>query len=75
MSYYHTCRLCGANLDPGEKCDCTEKAPPPGVDTERLYRVCDKDIIPHLKTNATGSNPEQINYYEGGINYADCSNI
>lgn len=20
--YYHTCPECGANLDPGEKCDC-----------------------------------------------------
>lgn len=20
--YYHTCENCGANLDPGEKCDC-----------------------------------------------------
>ena len=23
MSYYHVCPLCGANLDPGESCDCT----------------------------------------------------
>lgn len=23
-SYYHTCPLCGANLDPGEHCDCDE---------------------------------------------------
>lgn len=22
MYYYHTCPECGANLDPGEKCDC-----------------------------------------------------
>lgn len=22
MSYYNTCLLCGANLDPDEKCDC-----------------------------------------------------
>lgn len=22
MSYYKTCPLCGANLDPDEKCDC-----------------------------------------------------
>lgn len=21
-TYYHTCPICGANLDPGEKCDC-----------------------------------------------------
>lgn len=22
MSYYDTCKDCGANLDPGERCDC-----------------------------------------------------
>lgn len=24
-TYYETCSLCGANLDPGERCDCTKK--------------------------------------------------
>ena len=24
MSQYRTCPLCGAHLDPGEKCDCRE---------------------------------------------------
>lgn len=24
--YYHTCPLCGANLDPGEYCDCRDEA-------------------------------------------------
>ena len=24
MSYFHTCEECGANLDPGEHCDCKE---------------------------------------------------
>ena len=23
MSFYKTCPHCGANLDPGESCDCT----------------------------------------------------
>lgn len=23
MAYYNTCPKCGANLDPGEPCDCT----------------------------------------------------
>lgn len=27
MSYYNVCPECGAALDPGEKCDCKEKAP------------------------------------------------
>lgn len=22
MAYFNTCNRCGANLDPGEKCDC-----------------------------------------------------
>lgn len=25
MAYYHTCPDCGANLDPGEKCDCEKE--------------------------------------------------
>ena len=24
MAYYVTCPHCGANLDPGERCDCSE---------------------------------------------------
>lgn len=24
MSFYNTCPHCGANLDPGERCDCEE---------------------------------------------------
>ena len=25
MAYYWTCPNCGANLDPGEKCDCNNE--------------------------------------------------
>lgn len=24
--YYNRCGICGANLDPGERCDCYERA-------------------------------------------------
>ena len=27
MSYYRVCPLCGATLDPGERCDCREAQP------------------------------------------------
>jgi len=27
MAYYHTCPYCGANLDPGESCDCRDSKP------------------------------------------------
>lgn len=30
MSYFRSCPICGANLDPGETCDCI-KIPPPEV--------------------------------------------
>jgi len=31
-TYYWTCPYCGANLDPGEKCDCNEgKEEPPKI--------------------------------------------
>lgn len=26
MAYYHACGFCGSNLDPGEICDCVERA-------------------------------------------------
>ena len=28
MAYYNTCPDCGANLDPGEKCECNGKGLP-----------------------------------------------
>lgn len=28
MAYYTPCPLCGANLDPGEKCDCEQNKSP-----------------------------------------------
>lgn len=29
MPYYSPCPVCGAALDPGERCDCKEKEKPP----------------------------------------------
>jgi hypothetical protein len=26
-TYYWTCPFCGANLDPGERCDCRDETP------------------------------------------------
>lgn len=34
MSYFHTCPLCGANLDPCEKCDCENRM---SEDRERAF--------------------------------------
>ncbi len=34
MSVYKTCPLCRANLDPGEKCDCTKKTAASAANTD-----------------------------------------
>lgn len=34
MAYYKTCPVCGAALDPGERCDCEEKAAHSATNTE-----------------------------------------
>ena len=44
---YHTCPLCGANLDPGERCDCEDnwmkvELPPP-ADTDGQTDGKDRD--------------------------------
>lgn len=35
MAYYHTCSYCGANLDPGEKCDCSKNNK--NIKEEKIY--------------------------------------
>ena len=36
---YHTCPTCGANLDPGEQCDCRQrKGDDKAVKTDSAYR-------------------------------------
>lgn len=34
MSFYKTCPYCGANLDPGESCDCKENTPVCAANTD-----------------------------------------
>ena len=42
---YHTCPHCGANLDPGERCDCIEKAAPGAGTSESGNANNDGDIV------------------------------
>jgi hypothetical protein len=39
MSYFRCCPFCGANLDPGEVCDCKEKAAPGEQDREAAEEI------------------------------------
>lgn len=34
-TYYHTCPYCGANLDPGERCDCQDELDTSSTVTEK----------------------------------------
>ena len=35
---YWTCKMCGANLDMGERCDCREKAERKRAQMEKFYK-------------------------------------
>lgn len=37
-TYYWTCPYCNANLDPGEKCDCTKEKENNNSDTTDNYK-------------------------------------
>lgn len=36
MSYYHECPQCGANLDPGERCDCAREKKETALDAANI---------------------------------------
>ena len=45
MAYYKVCDLCGATLDPGEKCDCNENSAPDVEDPEAAQMKIIKDNL------------------------------
>ncbi len=59
MSYYRTCPHCGANLDPGESCDCT------------ISQVCAeaRAVFPELFTGRTDR--EIVNEITGVVRRAE----
>jgi hypothetical protein len=36
-TYFHTCPTCGANLDPGETCDCSKQ-----TKATKIVYICDR---------------------------------
>lgn len=58
--YYHTCPLCGANLDPGERCDCLErkKREPERSGNRRI--PINKNSASVKQTDARGLTPIKI---------------
>ena len=59
MRYYRTCPHCGANLDPGESCDCT------------ISQVCTeaRAVFPELFTGRTDR--EIVNEITGVVRRAE----
>lgn len=51
MSYYRSCRYCGANLDPGERCDCQEETETAVSATNTDSGRVEKDLRNHFSTS------------------------
>ena len=60
MSYFHTCPHCGANLDPGEACDCREKKAAQGAANTRDCR--DKERAAQGATNTQDGETEHVDH-------------
>lgn len=51
-TYYSTCPICGANLDPGEKCTCTAERKGSDTMNENIDRTGYIDAITKLLEKA-----------------------
>ena len=67
MAYYRTCPHCGANLDPGERCDCLESRETWAKDLiaqltagEKVQLLEMLKNIPASAANTDGDGVEQI---------------
>ena len=47
MPYYKPCPLCGAALDPGERCDCQDKETAPSATNTESGKVESELTDPH----------------------------
>lgn len=55
MSYFHACGFCGANIDPGEICDCVERARAIRQETTGRARDQTAPSITHRTAARTGA--------------------
>lgn len=58
--YYHTCPLCGANLDPGERCDCAAEA------VKRVFGVLSPSRV--AEENARKNREAFLDAFQKGLN-------
>ena len=57
--YFRVCHRCGANLDPGETCDCKEE-PPPGVQDRKAAEEKDLTTIYHKKGDMSNERKRKV---------------
>ena len=43
MAYYRECPICGASLDPGEKCDCEKETKAPNTNNDNSTEIVTED--------------------------------
>lgn len=58
--YYKKCPDCGANLDPGERCDCEQKTTP-GGGTPRAATMQDHMEMLNISTTILPQNKKKVN--------------
>lgn len=58
--YYNVCPYCGANLDPGERCDCTETEKPPADAGTSTSGKANNNFAVHYFTSLYRKNQERI---------------
>lgn len=61
MLYYRTCPYCGANLDPGEGCDCQKEEAAPDATNIESGKV-ESDLPDHESTSILSKNKEEIKH-------------
>ena len=62
MSYHRTCPVCGANLDPGERCDCQDEktaADAANIDDGKVEQKSDEL---QCSASSVNENKEEIKY-------------
>lgn len=65
MSYYKVCSYCGCNLDPGERCDCKEKAVASVRSTDN--GKAGSGFTPHFSASMITKNIGGFKYVQGKI--------
>lgn len=51
MAHFVTCELCGANLDPGEKCDCQKKSETAPIKRKQPHHISSTNSLHHNAAN------------------------